>query len=160
MHNQSTLLADNAQGLITTNQTKPRPVASVAPSPHFFSKKITYSFSLGPPPPHAPQHLGLHFGSKKDRITWLILENYRYFTGLFRTEVKPYPQHPPFGYVAAPTSGSGGPWGWLPCPSCPCLRRGGGGGKKGKFYETKTPPPKINSAKHLWNTRRLKLWKK
>ena len=30
---KSTLLADNTQGLITTKQTKPRPVASAAPHP-------------------------------------------------------------------------------------------------------------------------------
>ena len=33
--------------------------------------------------------LGLHFGSKKDWISRLILKNYRYFTGVFRTKVKP-----------------------------------------------------------------------
>ena len=43
-----------------------------------------------PPPPPCCFQLGLHFGSKKDWISRLILENYWYFTGIFRTEVKPY----------------------------------------------------------------------
>ena len=35
-------------------------------------------------------HLNIsNFGSKKDWIFRYILENYRYFIGLFRTEVKP-----------------------------------------------------------------------
>ena len=81
----TTLLADNTWGLITTKQTKPRPVASVAlmfvnpppPFPGCEEAKVCHWIGY-----HSRntdvKRVEFHFGSEKDGLYRYILENFRY----------------------------------------------------------------------------------